>query len=322
MFYIKGDYCMTTMTLQEFAKVLTLTNTTQQISNVEIIEDEYTTKRLMHNVSFQDSLQTRQYDIECILDKLFLKDVILKNVNIRFKQRIELNLMHCTLANVKLFDESCSSSITLYNYSSLKSCTIHSFDNVDFEYASLQNVLIYNCAMLCISASEVANCGFFRCISRTKLLNSIFTNCQFAECTFRAYTTRDVTFDNCEYRMSPCFYQHCPETGSYIAYKKAAGKPHSCIDFCIIKLLIPEDAKRSSSLSSKCRASKAIVLDIFNLYDESKHLDTAYSFHDAKFIYHINDTVEVTDFENNRWEECAPGIHHFLSKQEAIDYSI
>ena len=313
---------MTTMTLQEFAKILTLTNTTQYISNVEIIEDEYTTKCLMYNVHFQDSLQTRQYNIECTLDKLFLKDVILKNVNIRFKQRIELNLMHCTLANVKLFDESCSSSVTLYNYLSLTSCTIHSFDNIDVEYAALKNVLIHNCAMLRISASEVANCGFFRCISRTKLLNSTFTNCRFAECTFRAYMTRDVTFDNCEYRMSPCFYQHCPETGSYIAYKKATGKPRSFIDFCIIKLLIPEDAKRSSSLSSKCRASKAIVLDIFDLYDESKHLDTAYSIFAKSFCYKVGKTIEVTHFDENRWNECAPGIHHFLSKQEAIDYSI
>ena len=257
-----------------------------------------------------------------LLTYLLLRDVVFKNVTIRFKQCIELNLMNCKLTNVNVFDESCSSSITLYNFSELTNCTIYSFKIVNFEDALLKNVLIHNCTMLRVYDSKLDNCNFVRCISRTKLLNSSFTNCRFAECTFRAYTTRDVTFDNCEYRMSPCFYQHCPETGSYIAYKKATGKPCSRLDFCIIKLLIPEDAKRSSSLTSKCRASKAVVLDIFDLCDESKHLDIAYAIYDSKFVYHINDTVEVTDFDNNRWEECAPGIHHFLSKQEAIEYSI
>lgn len=312
---------MTTMTLQQFANMLS-TTTRQCIANVEIVEDENTAQCLTSNVNFQESLRVRQYDIECTLKYLSLTNVTLKNVNIRFKQHIELKLMNCTLDNVKLFDESCSSIITLYSYSMLTNCTIHTFDTVNFEESSLQNVLIHNCTMLRTYNSKLYNCSFFRCISRTKLLNSIFTNCRFTECTFRAYTTRNITFDNCEYRMSPCFYQHCPETGSYIAYKKATCKPHSYIDFCIIKLLIPEDAKRSSSLSSKCRASKAIVLDIVDLLDESKHLDTAYSIHDSKFIYHINDTVEVTDFDNNRWEECASGIHHFLSKQEAVEYSI
>lgn len=322
MFYIKGDYCMTTMTLQEFAKILTSTDAKQCISNVEIVENEYTAQCLTSNVNYQESLHVRQYEIECTLTYLSLTDVVFKNVTIRFKQCIELNLMNCKLTNVNVFDESCSSSITLYNFSSLTSCTIYSFKIVNFEYALLKNILIHNCTMLRVYDSKLDNCSFVRCIARTKLLNSSFTNCRFAECTFRAYTTHDVKFNNCEYRMSPCFYQHCPESGSYIAYKKATGTPRSRLDFCIVKLLIPEDAKRSSSLSSKCRASKAVVLDIFDLYDESKHLDTAYAIYNSIFKYHINDTVEVTDFDENRWEECAPGIHHFLSKQEAIEYGI
>ena len=273
-------------------------------------------------MNFQESPPIRQYEIECTLTYLSLTDVVLKNVTIRFKQRIELNLTNCELTNVKFVSESRESNISLYSYASLTSCTIYSFDVVNFEYASLQNVLIHNCTMLRTYHSKLDDCSFVRCMSRTKFLNSIFTNCRFAECTFRAYATRDVEFDNCQYRMSPCFYQHCPESGSYVAYKKATGKPHSRLDFCIIKLLIPEDAKRSSSFSSKCRASKAKVLDIVDLYDESKHLDIAYAIYDSKFAYRINSTVEVTDFDDNRWEECAPGIHHFLSKQEAIEYSM
>ena len=46
----------------------------------------------------------------------------------------------------------------------------------------------------------------------------------------------------------------CPETGSFIGYKKANEK--------IVKLQICEDAKRSSAIGKKCRCSKALVLAI------------------------------------------------------------
>ena len=50
----------------------------------------------------------------------------------------------------------------------------------------------------------------------------------------------------------------CPETGSFIGYKKAADK--------IVMLEICADAKRSSATSRKCRCSKAKVLSICLLY--------------------------------------------------------
>ena len=53
----------------------------------------------------------------------------------------------------------------------------------------------------------------------------------------------------------------CPETGSFIGYKKAvSGKIVK-----IIKLQICEDAKRSSATTKKCRCSKALVLAIENI---------------------------------------------------------
>ena len=51
-----------------------------------------------------------------------------------------------------------------------------------------------------------------------------------------------------------------PEEGSFIAFKKLQGG-------IICKLLIPEDAKRSSATTRKCRASKAIVLEGEGVFD-------------------------------------------------------
>ena len=42
---------------------------------------------------------------------------------------------------------------------------------------------------------------------------------------------------------------------------------------------------------------------------------------DSSFVYTIGETVEVKDFDINRWDECAPGIHHFITREEAVKYA-
>ena len=104
----------------------------------------------------------------------------------------------------------------------------------------------------------------------------------------------------------------CPETGSFIGYKKAADK--------IVMLEICADAKRSSATSRKCRCSKAKVLGITNLDGSVSGLSEIGSDYNKNFIYHIGETVEVPDFDDNRWNECAPGIHFFITREEAVKY--
>ena len=105
----------------------------------------------------------------------------------------------------------------------------------------------------------------------------------------------------------------CPEEGAYIGWKK-------CRDELIVKLQITEDALRSSATSRKCRASKAVVLAIENIDGTNADVDYAVSIYDRTFKYVVGETVEVKDFDRDRWNECAPGIHHFITRQEAVDY--
>ena len=107
----------------------------------------------------------------------------------------------------------------------------------------------------------------------------------------------------------------CPETGSFIGYKKAvSGK--------IVKLQICEDAKRSSATTKKCRCSKALVLAIENIDEFDSGLQGIASIYDPSFIYRVGEIVEVSDFDDNRWRECAPGIHFFMDRQDAVDYEL
>ena len=105
----------------------------------------------------------------------------------------------------------------------------------------------------------------------------------------------------------------CPETGSFIGYKKAICKK-------IVKLQICEDAKRSSATTKKCRCSKALVLAIENMDGFDSRLQEIESRYDPCFIYRVGEIAEVPDFDNDRWNECAPGIHFFMDRQDAVEY--
>ena len=104
-----------------------------------------------------------------------------------------------------------------------------------------------------------------------------------------------------------------PEKGSFIGYKKCRGD-------LIVELEIPEDALRSSATTRKCRCSKAKVLSITNLDGSKSESTEATSKRDPSFVYKVGETVEVTNFDPNRWNECSTGIHFFVTREEAEMY--
>ena len=108
---------------------------------------------------------------------------------------------------------------------------------------------------------------------------------------------------------------NCPERGSFIGFKKVSNN-------LIVELEITEDALRSSATGRKCRCSKAKVLSITNIDGTESNTNYAVSLRDPDFVYTVGKTVEVPDFDTNRWNECAPGIHFFISRQEAVDFNI
>ena len=107
----------------------------------------------------------------------------------------------------------------------------------------------------------------------------------------------------------------CPETGSFIGYKKAVSEK-------IVKLQICKDAKRSSATAKKCRCSKALVLAIENMDGSDSGLQEIESDFDSRFVYRVGEIAEVFDFDDNRWDECAPGIHFFMDRQDAVEYEL
>ena len=131
--------------------------------------------------------------------------------------------------------------------------------------------------------------------------------------------------------------RRCPKTGSFIGYKVALKYPVpkeipiSLRDLCILKLEIPEDAKRISTVGKKCRCDKAKVLRIYDfvsymVLDDLRKchsvITNSYSWHDPSFKYKLGETVSVNDFDDDTSKVCSSGIHFFRNIKDAVNYII
>ena len=164
---------------------------------------------------------------------------------------------------------------------------------------------------------------------RIYIASSHFSINKFNSCTFE--NSLDLTADDLGVTVNSA----CPSDGSFIGWKKILSKkdnnPLGSRTYYLIKLEIPEDAKRSSSTSKKCRCDKAKVLEIYE-YDSIADkfveykgsvitniristLDLAY-----RTNYKVGEYVYPHLYDDNPLHECSGGIHFFINKQDAIDY--
>ena len=105
---------------------------------------------------------------------------------------------------------------------------------------------------------------------------------------------------------------YCPSEGAFTGWKKVNNE-------YLVKLQIPEDARRLSATTRKCRCDKAMVLDITSL-DGEEHYDEVTNNNYNETVYKVGEMVYPDSFDENRWNECSNGIHFFINKEEAINY--
>lgn len=188
------------------------------------------------------------------------------------------------------------------NYVDLKYANLSNTDlsNTDLRYVNLRCTNLSNTDLSYTNLSH-ADLSYSN-LSNANLSNANLSNADLSSANLKDIKTNIHTIG---YNLA------CPETGSFIGYKKANG--------CIVKLLILEDAKRSSATTAKCRCDKAKVLDIENI-ETGEKINVVNSNHDNNFIYKVGEIVRVNNFDNNRWNECSTGIHFFINKENAINY--
>jgi hypothetical protein len=229
------------------------------------------------------------------LSKADLRGADLSKANLSYADLRYANLSNANLSNADLSNADLDSADLRYANLSNADLSKADLDSANLRGANLRGADLSK-ANLSYADLRYAN------LSNADLSNADLNSADLSNANLRGTNLNDV-LSNSDTFM---YHLQCPEEGSYIAWKK-------CRNEVLVKLLIPEDALRSSATSRKCRASKAIVLEIIGA-------EYAVSKHDSAFTYKVGETLEVEDFDINRWEECSTGIHHFITRAEAESY--
>lgn len=131
-----------------------------------------------------------------------------------------------------------------------------------------------------------------------------------------------VTYIQSEHLVPPYLarvLEKNPKEGGFYAYKLLRVFSDDEDIRCVGKLWIPPHAARLNGCSNKCRASEALVIYIKD--EDGKYLQEAYSLYDKNFEYVVGKIVRPRfGFYPDRWQECASGIHYFLTEKEAWEY--
>jgi hypothetical protein len=178
--------------------------------------------------------------------------------------------------------------------------------SADLRNADLRNADLSYAALSCADLSGADLCG-----ADLSCADLSYADLSYADLSGADLSCADLS--NIDVSVKTAFLlQQCPSEGSFVAWKKAGGM--------IVKLLVTEDAKRSSATTLKCRCSKARVLAIENIDGSESKLKRVASSHDKNFVYRVGETVEVDDFDDDRWNECSSGIHFFIAREMAVKY--
>lgn len=194
----------------------------------------------------------------------------------------------------------------------------HGYDclhDADLRYADLRGADLHGADLHGADLSDAYLCG-------ADLHGANLSHADLSDADLRYADLSDADLRDANHvKLSIAKTSILPDEGDIIGWKKAYVDGTMLPKSVIVKLLIPADAQRSNATGRKCRASKARVLDLQDKQGNSLPSDTtAYSGHDTDFTYKKGETIHVEDFDTNRWKECAPGIHFFITRIEAAEY--
>ena len=232
----------------------------------------------------------------------------MENKIITSQEQFEIMVMkHKIVTKINDFETITFSDISNYLFKNISLSNVH---GLNFYNCTFENVTFLDQIRCCFLLCTFKDCNF----NHTLIKLTTFKECKFELVSFSFSIFHSTRFQSCnipssnlffsctyishlsfsesdskinfKYIDSPMFLPICPE-GDIIGYKKVILDYNNNIHG-IAKLLIPKDAKRSA--------------------------------YDLNFIYEVGKIVKVDDFCDNRWFECAPGIHFFLTEEEAINY--
>ena len=229
-----------------------------------------------------------------------LRCVDLRYANLRYANLSDVDLRKADLSNTDLINAGLRDA-------NLRNTNLRC---ANLRNVNLRNTDLRNTDLRCVNLNDADLRGAD--LRDTRLINANLSGADLRDVNLRDADLRGTDLIGIKTNIYTIGYNlACPEKGSFIGYKKANG--------CIVELLILEDSKRSSATTVKCRCDKAKVLEIKDI-ETGEKVKEVYSDYDPKFIYKVGEIVSVDNFDNNRWNECASGIHFFMNRKNAINY--
>lgn len=286
----------------------------------------YTTS-LPHKRLTQDMLDDLMKANEgALIDSLIYINGYSIPANIAFPEKLEHISFNGCVFDCRVFYNTefynCEFNMCDMAYTVFTNCK---FRSIAFTYTNLHNSNFAGCKFDCSWFNFVNLNGvkfLYTNVECARLHSSEFQSCVFSNCEF------DIDYQtNCDFTRAVFIEtnfnvpSHVPDTGSFIGWKKAKITYDEDVEYYIVKLRIPEDARRSNAGMDKCRADMAYVEDIQDL-DGNSVDKVVESMWDSKFKYQKGQTATEPNFCENRFEECAKGIHFFLNRNDAVNFTI
>ncbi len=218
------------------------------------------------------------------------------------------------------------------------------FTNADLGFAILKHTQVWH--------NKFTTCNMHQVDWRDSVIvDAMFVKCDLSSAVFSHTRWYDVTFDHTNLSFANTYgvitepngidrhtvvkfinkcntlattlNMACPETGAFDGWKAVYALDSDMLwtDY-LVKLHIPEDAKRSSATTERCRCSKAMVTEIVNTKTNEKVNSVVNKF-SADFPateYEVGKIVRPDSFDDDRWNERSHGIHFFISKDNALSY--
>jgi hypothetical protein len=255
--------------------------------------------------------------MRAILSNLDLSNVNLRNANLKDAYIVKTNFRGSDLSGANLTDAiliSCDFSNTMMMDVNLRHSDLTNarLFNADLTRANLTNAKLDG-------ANLTAAFLFMTIMDGVSAIETDFTGVRMMR-YLRAFDA------NLSFAINlPDFPINCPSDGAFIgwkAYVLSGDETAPCKSVILIKLEIPEDAKRLSSISRKCRCDKAKVLGFYDLEgNEITELEEVVNNkYGTNTVYHKGEYVYPDSFDENRWNECSNGIHFFIDKLDAMRY--
>jgi len=230
------------------------------------------------------------------------------------------NLISANLSSADLRSANLSSANL--SYADLHSADLRSANliSANLSYANLHSA---NLSYADLSSANLISADLSSANLHSANLNYadlLYANLSSANLSYANLHSANLSYANLSYakikdvninELTINFMLNCPEEWDFIWRKK-------CRDNCIVKLLIPAKALRSSATTRKCRASYVKTLEIRE--GNWKKIKKAMSSYTMDVSYTVWKITKCDKREKDRWIECWWGIHFFLTREEAKQY--